>query len=54
VVVMLLEIEGEGPEEMFFPMKWVEVSGEAEHLSEPGVWMISPELVSAEWREVVS
>jgi hypothetical protein len=46
-------MEGRGPDEMFFPMKWVEVSGRAEDFWDTGGWMINPQLVRADLRVVV-
>jgi hypothetical protein len=52
-VVVLFVIDGVGPEVMFFPIKCVEVSGRAEHFSDPGGWIMKLEEVRAERREVV-
>lgn len=47
-VLELLEMDGDGPEEIDLPTKCEVVSGARLHLSDPGEWRMKPALVSAD------
>lgn len=41
LVDCVLWMEGDGPEDIIFPMNWVDVEGWREVLVDPGGWMMN-------------